>query len=85
MAINIKPSHEGKFHEWAKVPNGQEIPISKIKQGDRSPHPAVRKSLASRTTPGIGIAKADAMTVTATAKRRRRQSQARQPLQGPSA
>jgi hypothetical protein len=43
MAINIKPSHEGKFHEWAKGPNDQEIPISKIKQGDRSPDPAVRK------------------------------------------
>jgi hypothetical protein len=45
MAINIKPSHEGKFHEWAKVPNGQEIPMSKIKQGERSPDPAVRKEV----------------------------------------
>jgi hypothetical protein len=23
MAIEIKKSHEGRFHEWAKVPNGQ--------------------------------------------------------------
>jgi oligoendopeptidase F len=43
MSINIKPSHEGRFHKWAKVPNGQEIPMSKIKQGERSPDPAVRK------------------------------------------
>jgi hypothetical protein len=32
MSITIKPSHEGRFHRWAKVPNGQEIPMSKIKQ-----------------------------------------------------
>jgi hypothetical protein len=31
MSINITPSHEGRFHEWAKVANGQEIPMSKIK------------------------------------------------------
>jgi hypothetical protein len=43
MSINIKPSHEGRFHHWAKVPQGQEIPMSKIKQGERSPDPAVRK------------------------------------------
>jgi hypothetical protein len=24
MAIEIKKSHEGRFHEWANVPNGQE-------------------------------------------------------------
>jgi hypothetical protein len=28
---------------WAKVRQGQEIPMSKIKQGERSPDPAVRK------------------------------------------
>jgi hypothetical protein len=43
MSINIEPSHEVKFREWAKVPNGQEIPMSKIKQRERSPDPAVRK------------------------------------------
>ena len=43
MSINIKPSHEGKFHEWAKVPNGQEIPMSKIKEGQRSPDPKIQK------------------------------------------
>jgi hypothetical protein len=43
MAIEIKKSHEGRFHEWAKVPNGQEIPMSKITQGERSPDPAVQK------------------------------------------
>jgi hypothetical protein len=43
MVIEIKKSHEGRFHEWAKVPNGQEIPMSKIKQGERSPDPRVRK------------------------------------------
>ena len=43
MSINIKPPHEGRFPDWAKVPQGQEIPISKIKQGERSPDPAVRK------------------------------------------
>jgi hypothetical protein len=42
MSIDIKPSHKGRFHEWAKVPQGQEIPMSKI-QGERSPDPAVRK------------------------------------------
>jgi hypothetical protein len=34
---------DGRFHDWAKVPQGQEIPMSKIKQGERSPDPAVRK------------------------------------------
>jgi hypothetical protein len=29
MSIEIKKSHEGRFHEWAKVPNGQEISMSK--------------------------------------------------------
>jgi hypothetical protein len=43
MSIDIKPSHKGKFHEWAKVPQGQEIPVSKIKQGEHSPDPSVRK------------------------------------------
>jgi hypothetical protein len=43
MSIDIKPSHKGRFHEWAKVPQGQEIPMSKIKQGERSPDPSVRK------------------------------------------
>lgn len=43
MAIEIKKSHEGRFHDWVKVPQGQEIPMSKIKQGERSPDPAVRK------------------------------------------
>jgi hypothetical protein len=42
MSINIKPSYEGKFYEWAKALQGQEIPMSKIK-GERSPDPAVRK------------------------------------------
>jgi hypothetical protein len=41
--IHIKKSHEGKFHRWAGVPNGQEIPMSKIKQGERSPDPKIRK------------------------------------------
>jgi hypothetical protein len=43
MSINIKPSHEGKFHDWTGTPQGKEIPMSKIKQGERSPDPAVRK------------------------------------------
>jgi hypothetical protein len=43
MSVEIKKSHEGRFHEWAKVPNGQEIPMSKIKQGERSPNSTVRK------------------------------------------
>ena len=43
MATEIKKSHEGRFHDWAKVPQGQEIPMSKIKQGERSENPAVRK------------------------------------------
>jgi hypothetical protein len=43
MSIDIKPSHKGRFHEWAKVPQGQEIPMSKIKQGENSPDAAVRK------------------------------------------
>jgi hypothetical protein len=43
MSIEIKKSHEGRFQEWAKFPNGQEIPMSKIKQGENSPNPAVRK------------------------------------------
>jgi hypothetical protein len=43
MAIEITRSHEGRFHEWAKVPQGQEIPMSKIKQGERSSDPAERK------------------------------------------
>jgi hypothetical protein len=30
MSINIKPSRESKFHEWAKVRQGREIPMSKI-------------------------------------------------------
>ena len=43
MAINIKPSHEGKFHEWARVPNGQEIPMNEIKRGERPRDPKVGK------------------------------------------
>jgi hypothetical protein len=43
MTINIKPSHEGRFHEWAGVPQGREIPVNKIKEGERSNNPAVRK------------------------------------------
>ena len=44
--INVdqhRPSHEGKFHEWTGTPQDKEIPVSKIKQGERSPDPAVRK------------------------------------------
>jgi hypothetical protein len=43
MSIEIKKSHEGSFHEWAKVPQGKEIPMSKIKQGENSPNEAIRK------------------------------------------
>ena len=43
LQAGIKISHPGKFHEWAGVPQGREIPISKIKQGEQSPDPAVRK------------------------------------------
>jgi hypothetical protein len=59
MAINIKPSHEGKFHEWTGTPQGKEIPMSKIKQGERSPDPAVQKKRILRTTRGTGITRAD--------------------------
>jgi hypothetical protein len=43
MAIEIKKSHEGRFHEWNGTPQGKEIPMSKIKQGERSADPKIRK------------------------------------------
>ena len=41
--IAIKPSHEGDFHRWAGVPQGQPIPASKIAEGLRSKNPHVRR------------------------------------------
>jgi hypothetical protein len=43
MAINIKPSHAGRFHRWAGVPEGQPIPAGKIAEGLRSKDPHVRQ------------------------------------------
>jgi hypothetical protein len=58
MAINIKPSHEGKFHEWAKGPNGQEVPMNEIKRRERSRDPKVGKKPVSPTTPVTGTTRA---------------------------
>ena len=62
------------------TPQGKEIPMSKIKQGERSPDPAVQKKRILQTTRGTGITRADAITVTATAKRRRRRVSSRRYL-----
>ena len=43
MSIEIKKSHEGRLHEWTGTPQGKEIAMSKIKQGECSSDPAVRK------------------------------------------
>jgi hypothetical protein len=59
MAIEIKKSHEGRFHDWAKVPQGQEIPMSKIKQGERRTILPSGKRLASPTTLGTGTTRAE--------------------------
>jgi hypothetical protein len=41
--IEIKPRHEGNFHRWAGVAQGEPIPMSKIEQGLRSKNPRVRR------------------------------------------
>jgi hypothetical protein len=46
---------------WAGVPNGQEIPMSKIKQGERSPDPAVRKEARFADNARHLITRADAV------------------------
>ena len=53
---------------------GQEIPMSEIKQGERSPDPAVGKEARFADNARHWNHKADAMTVTATAERRRREA-----------
>lgn len=43
MTIKIKPSHKGLFHKDTGTPAGKPIPMAKVKAGERSPDPAVRK------------------------------------------
>lgn len=43
MAINIKPSRKGLLHKKLGVPQGQPIPMAKIKKAEKSPSPALRK------------------------------------------
>lgn len=43
MTIEIKPSHEGRFHDWTGTPQGQKIPMEKIEKGLHSKDPAIRK------------------------------------------
>lgn len=42
MSIEIKKSHEGRFHEWPRFPTAKKFRC-KIKQAQRSPDAAVRK------------------------------------------
>jgi len=56
------------------TPQGKEIPMSKIKQDERSPDPAVRKEAHFADNARHWSHKAWAMCVTATAKRRRREA-----------
>jgi hypothetical protein len=43
MAINIKPSHEGRLREATGTPSGQNIPLKELMQAKRSKNPARRK------------------------------------------
>lgn len=54
VSIEIKKSHEGRFHGWAKAPNDQEISMSKIKQGERAPDPKIRKEAHFADNAGTG-------------------------------
>jgi hypothetical protein len=67
MSFNIKLSHEGKFHEWTKVLPGQEAPMSKIKQGERSICCLETGAFCGQRHLTI-TTRVDAMIVTATAK-----------------
>ena len=39
----IKPSHKGRLHRALGVPEGKDIPVSKIDAAKNSKNPAVRK------------------------------------------
>lgn len=43
MTIKIKPSHKGLLHKNTGTPQGQKVPVSKIKSAEHSSDPAVRK------------------------------------------
>ena len=43
MAIHIKPSRKGLLHEKLGVPQGEKIPMSKLRAARHSKSPALRK------------------------------------------
>jgi len=43
MAIRINPAHRGRLHRTAGVPEGQKIPIYRLRQLAHSPDPATRR------------------------------------------
>lgn len=43
MTVRIKPSHKGLLHRDLGIPEGQTIPMDRIKAAEHSPDPAVRK------------------------------------------
>jgi hypothetical protein len=41
--VHIKPTHKGLLHEDLGIPEGQPIPMSRIKKAEHSADPAERK------------------------------------------
>jgi hypothetical protein len=41
--ININPKNKGKLHKELKVPEGEKIPVSKLKTAAKSSNPTLRK------------------------------------------
>jgi len=43
MAINIKPSHEGRLHRALHIAAGKPIPERRLQQAEHSRDPAIRR------------------------------------------
>lgn len=50
MSINIKPAHKGLLHKKLGVPQGQTIPMGKIRKAEGSASPALRKEASFAAT-----------------------------------